>query len=64
MLIALQRIAADEFGQAVGLMRVGRAHRPHLVKRDVDAALRQLPGRFRAGKAAADHCDVRLQILF
>ena len=59
MLIALQRIAADQLGQAVGLMRIGGAHRPHFVERDVDAALRELPGGFRARKASADHCDVR-----
>jgi hypothetical protein len=46
------------------LMRIRSPHRPHLVKRDVDAPLRQLPGRFRAGKASADYCDVLLQILF
>jgi hypothetical protein len=45
-------------------MRVRCPHRPHLVKRDVDASLRQLPGRFRARKASANYCDVLLQILF
>ena len=60
MLIALQRIAADQFGQAVGLVGVGRAHGPHFVERDIDAALRELPCGFGAGEASADYCDVRL----
>jgi hypothetical protein len=64
MLIALKRIAADKFGEAVGLMGVGGADRTHLVQDDVDPALRQLPRGFGAGKATADDYDTGPQILF
>jgi hypothetical protein len=63
VLIALQRIAADEFGQAVGLVRVGGANRAHFIKRDADAAFGELPGRFCAGEATADYCNLRKQVL-
>jgi hypothetical protein len=39
-------------------MRVGGAHRAHFVKRDLDATLRKLPGRFSAGEAAPDYCNL------
>ena len=55
MLIAFQRIAADQFGETVGLMRVRGAHGAHFVKCYVDAALGELPCRFRAGEAASDY---------
>lgn len=55
MLIAFERIAADQFGETVGLMRVGRADRAHFVKHDLDATFGELPGRFRTGQAAADY---------
>jgi hypothetical protein len=55
MLVAFQRVAADQFGETVSLMRVGRADWPHFVKRDLDAALGELPCCFRAGQAASDY---------
>jgi hypothetical protein len=38
-----------------GRVRFRRALRTHLVKLDVDAAARELPGGLRAGEAAADY---------
>ena len=50
-----ERVAADELGEPVGLVR-GRPHqRTHLVQRDLDAALRERPGGLRAGETAADY---------
>ena len=48
-------VAADELGEAIGLM--GRRHPDgaHLVQRHADAALSERPGGFAAGEAAADH---------
>ncbi len=36
-------------------MRVRGADGAHFVKRDLDATFGELPGRFRAGQAAADY---------
>ncbi len=58
MLIAFERIAADQLGKAVGLMRIGRTHWAHFVKRDLYATLGKLPGRFSAGEAAPDYCNL------
>lgn len=55
MLIALERIAAHQLGQTIGLVRVGSANRAHLIKHHVDAPLRQLPRGFGTGKTAS--CD-------
>ena len=57
LVVGAERIRADQFGVAVGLVRGGRAQRPHLVQHDRHAGLRQLPGGFRAGEAAADDVD-------
>ena len=64
MLVAFQRIAADEFGEAVGLMGVGGAHRAHFVEDNADAAVSQLPCGFGTGEAAAGDYDAGLQVLF
>ena len=47
-------VAADELGQPVGVVRRRLHRRPHLVQRHPDAALRERPGRLRAGETAAD----------
>ncbi len=57
MLIALERIAADKLGEAIGLMRRRAENRAHFVKSDIDAALGDLESSFRSGKAAADNVD-------
>ncbi|MCY1239343.1 hypothetical protein D9M72_521350 [compost metagenome] len=56
-IIRAERIGTDEFGKAVGLVRVGAAHAAHLVQNDRDAGLGNLPGSLRTGKAAADDMD-------
>jgi hypothetical protein len=53
MLIALEGVAANEFGEAVGLMRVRGADRAHFIENYLDAALGELPGSFGAGEATS-----------
>ena len=55
--VGAEGIGADELGEAVGLVRIGAAHRAHLVQDDRHAGLGRLPGGFRAGEAAADDVD-------
>ena len=57
LVVGAERIRADQFGIAVGLVRGGRAQRPHLMQRDRHAGLRELPGSLGAGEAAADDMD-------
>ena len=57
LVVGAERIRADQFSVAIGLVRGGRAQRPHFMQLDRDAGLRQLPGGFRAGEAAADDVD-------
>ena len=64
MLIALQRIAADQFGEAIRLVGISRTDRAHLIKRDVDATLRQLPRGLTSCQPAADYLNSLVQILF
>src|SRR5208282_859264 len=59
--LRLQRIRADQFREAVRLVRRSRAHRPHFVELDGDAAPGTLPCRFRSRQASPDdsyffHC--------
>ena len=58
--VGAERVRADEFGQPVGLVSVGAAHRAHLVQDDGHAGLGDLPSGFRAGEAAADDMDGRI----
>ena len=55
--LALQRVAADQFGEAVGLVRRGGAHGTHFVEDARNAAAGDLPGGFGAGESAADDVD-------
>src|SRR6266550_5668668 len=48
-------VAADEFGEALRLMRGRHLDRAHLVERYTDATLGEGPGGFAARKAAPDH---------
>ena len=57
MLIALEGVTADEFGEAVGLMRGRAEDRAHFVESDRDAALGELESGFGAGETAADNMD-------
>ena len=52
--VGAERVGADEFGEALGLVRGGGARRAHLVQHDRDAGVGDLPGGLAAGEAAAD----------
>ena len=56
---AAQRVAADELGQARGLMRRSAAQRTHLEKVDLNPGAGSLPCRFAAGKPAPDDGEAR-----
>src|SRR6266513_1830822 len=47
-----ERVAADQLGESIGLMRRRHPNRPHLVQGDADASFRERPGRLTAGEAA------------
>ncbi len=53
-LYGFEGVAADELAQSVGAMGCGWNHRPHLVQRHPNAALRERPGSLRAGETSAD----------
>ena len=55
--VGAEGIGTDEFRKLVGAMRLGAAHRAHFVQDDRNAALRDLPGSFATGEAAADNMD-------
>ena len=55
--VGAKRIGADEFGEAVGAVRLGHPDRAHFVQDHRNAGAGDLPGRFRAGEAAADNVD-------
>ena len=50
-------IAADEFGEAIGLVRGGGAHGAHFVEDAGHSAAGDLPSGFGAGQAAAGDVD-------
>ena len=52
--VAAKGIAADEFGELIGLVDRGGAHRPHLVNGDRHTAFGRLPRGFAARQTAAD----------
>ena len=56
-IVGPERVGADEFRKPVRLMRVGSAHRAHLVQNDLAARLRCLPGCLAARQSAADDVD-------
>src|SRR3954447_5501948 len=66
---ALERVRADELREPIGLVRGGRANRPHLVHDDVMAALRELPRGFAACETTSDdmyglrHSGLTLEVL-
>ena len=55
--VGAERIGADQFGEAVGAVRLGHPVRAHLVQHHADAGIGDLPGGFRAGEAGADDMD-------
>ena len=54
-----ERIRADELGEPVGPVNLGRPLRPHLVQDRRDPGACDLPSRFRAGQTAADDMNGR-----
>ena len=56
--IGTEGVGTDELGEIFREMRLGAAHRPHLVQHHGHAGRRELPGRFAAGEATAYnvHC--------
>ncbi len=50
---AAHGIAADQFGQAIGCVRFGRALRTHLVQVNLDVAVGHLPCSLTTGQPAA-----------
>jgi hypothetical protein len=55
--VRAEGVGADELGKPVRLVGVGAAQGAHLVEDHRNAGLRDLPGRLRTGKPAADHMD-------
>ena len=57
-IVGAERVGTDELGEVFREMRLGAAHRPHLVQHHGHAGRRELPRRFRAREAAAYdvHC--------
>ena len=56
-IIGAKRIRTDEFGKAVCSVGLRHPVRAHLMQDDANAGISDLPGRFRAGKTAADDVD-------
>ena len=54
-IVGAERVGADQFGKAIGLVRFGHPYGAHLMEHHRDACIGDLPGGFRAGEAAADH---------
>src|SRR5215207_10531588 len=55
--IPAEGIGTYELGKTGGFMRIGRDNGPHFMDDDRHGAHYRLPGRFRAGKAAAYDVD-------
>ena len=56
-LFALERIAANQFAQGIGLMRRGALSGTHFVQHDPRARFRRLKRRFAAGETGANNVD-------
>jgi hypothetical protein len=54
-IVGTEGIGADEFGKTRSAMRRSRAHRPHLMQHDGDAARSKLKRRFAPCEAAANN---------
>ena len=55
--VGTERVGANEFRQAAGTMHLGGTLRPHFMQYRRHPGAGDLPGRFRAGKTAADDMD-------
>ncbi len=56
-IVGAEGVGADQFGQPVGLVRLGRSQRPHLVQHDGQSPAGDLPSGLAAGETAADDVD-------
>ena len=56
-IIGTERVGADQFGQAVGLVGKGGFDGPHFMQHHVQPGLSRLPGSFRPGQPAADYVN-------
>src|SRR5437870_13866045 len=52
-----ERVGAHELAETVGVVRLGAAHRAHLVEVDGHTLARELPRRLRTGEAPAHDGD-------
>ena len=64
MLVALERVAADQLGETIGLVSVRGPDRPHLVEDDADAAFSELKCGFGSSDTSSDDGDLAVQALF
>jgi hypothetical protein len=55
--VGAERVGAHQLGEPGPDMRLGAAHRPHLVQHDRHPGARELPRCLAAGQPAADHMD-------
>ena len=55
--VGAERVRADEFGETVGLVRLGHPVWAHLMQHHPNALSRNLPSGLRAGEAGADDMD-------
>ena len=61
-MIGFERVTANQFGEAIGLMRGCGTDWPHLPKDYVEAGLCDLPRCFRTRKTAAGDMNDRSQL--
>jgi hypothetical protein len=57
VVVGAKGIRADQLCQPIRLVRIGRAQRAHLMQRNRQAPLRDLPRRLRPRQPAADNMD-------
>ena len=62
--VRLERVAAHQLSQPIGLVRRSLRDRPHFVKTHAQAAARDLPGSFRSGQTSTNHGDLRCHSRF
>jgi len=62
-IVGTEGVGADQLRKTVTLVSIRAANAAHFVQDDGDASLGDLPGRFRAGKAAANDVDGRVYIV-
>jgi hypothetical protein len=58
-IVRAETVGTDKLGEVVGVVRVGFPNRPHLMKHDTNAALRDLKGRLTASQSAANDMNNR-----